>query len=49
MTSEAETTVLQLEPKEHKEGRDYHQLEGRILAWSLQGDHGPASTWIWDL
>ena len=28
---------------------EHQRLEGRIVPWSLQGEHGPASTWIWDL
>ena len=26
----------------------HQRLEGRTVSWSLHGEYGPASTWIWD-
>ena len=49
VTLEAETTVLQLEAKEHQ-GKQMSTRGWRegFSPWSLQWENGPASTWIWD-
>lgn len=43
MMTEAETESLQLLPKEHP------ALQGRLLPYRLQRDHGPATTLISDV